>query len=502
MNLYWGDLHNHCGITYGFGSLENALAAAREQLDFCAIIGHAMWPDMPEKTEELEFLVNFHLQGFAKLQKNWDYVRNTVRESNVPHQFVTFQGYEIHSSEFGDHHVLSPSDELPLIQANSPAELVAGLAPLPVIAVPHHVGYTPGYRGVNWDAFSEEISPVVEVFSKHGCSMSDSSPYPYLHTMGPRDSRNTIVTALQRGKRFSFAGSTDHHAGYPGSYGDGRVAVMATEKTREAIWEALLARRTYAVTGDKIACYFTVNEAVFGSEVKDSGRRLLKLDVTACDGIEKVTVYKNGKSWNIVNGVSSGDQAQKPSSVPGKYKVRVEMGWGENKDGFAWQGSARLDGGQIVSVETCFRGQSVLAPTPEMRENPNINALGNKLISSSANGAEWTCTTFKNPSTQHPQTAALIFEIEGDVNSKLAVEANGQTFAYSIGELLTGSRSVHLEKHNSEAVLFHRAVPENEYCFQGEWSDDQRETECDAYHVEIKQWNGQCAWISPVFVLA
>lgn len=24
MNIYWGDLHNHCGITYGFGSLENA----------------------------------------------------------------------------------------------------------------------------------------------------------------------------------------------------------------------------------------------------------------------------------------------------------------------------------------------------------------------------------------------------------------------------------------------------------------------------------------------
>ena len=25
MNIYWGDLHNHCGITYGLGSLENAL---------------------------------------------------------------------------------------------------------------------------------------------------------------------------------------------------------------------------------------------------------------------------------------------------------------------------------------------------------------------------------------------------------------------------------------------------------------------------------------------
>ncbi|GGI44879.1 Tat pathway signal sequence [Paenibacillus marchantiophytorum] len=500
MKLYWGDLHNHCGITYGFGSLENALAAAKEQLDFCAIIGHAMWPDMPERTEELHFLVDFHTKGFAKLQSNWEHVRDTVKHWNVSHQFVTFQGYEIHSSEFGDHHVLSPSDELPLVEAGSPAELVAMLSPLPVIAVPHHVGYTPGYRGANWEAFSEDNSPVVEVFSKHGCSMSDTSAYPYLHTMGPRDSRNTIVNAIQRGKKFSFAGSTDHHAGYPGSYGDGRVAVLAAEKTREAIWEALLARRTYAITGDKIECHFTVNGAVFGSEVKDNGRRHLCLDVKACDGIEKVTVYKNGKPWMIQHGIGS-DPSQQLGNKHGKYKVRVEMGWGDLTEGYDWKGSACIDNGKLVTVETCFRGRSVLAPTPDMQDSPEINALGNKLISTTETEAQWTCTTFKNHSTLHPQTAALIFEMDGDLTSVLTVTANGRTIVYSIGELLEGSRSVHMKPHNSEAVLIHRAIPESEYNFVGEWTDDTKEFECDAYHVEVKQWNGQYAWISPVFVI-
>ncbi|MEC0226462.1 hypothetical protein [Paenibacillus alba] len=501
MKLLWGDLHNHCGITYGFGSLENALEAAKEQLDFCAIIGHAMWPDMPKRSAELEFLVDFHLEGFAKLRTNWESVRETIKEWNVPGQFVTLQGYEIHSSEFGDHHILSPSDEIPLVTAESPAKLVAALAPYQVIAVPHHVGYTPGYRGMNWDAFSEHISPVVEVFSKHGCSMSDSSPYAYLHTMGPRDSRNTIVHAIQRGKRFGFAGSTDHHAGYPGSYGDGRVAVLAAEKTREAVWEALLARRTYAITGDKIACHFTVNGAIFGSEVKDIGSRQLQLEVTACDGIEKITIFKNGKPWALANGTSS---ISPITSVPakGKYKVRVELGWGDNEQGYEWQANAHLDSGKIISIETCFRGRSVLAPTPGMRENPNMNALGNKLISSTETGAQWSCTTFKNATTLHPQTAALIFEIEGDSSSVLTVEANGSTFAYSIGELLTGSRSVHMKPHNSEAILFHRAVPVSEYVFNGEWTDTEKEHDVDAYHVEIKQWNGQFAWISPVFVIA
>lgn len=52
MNIYFGDLHNHCGITYGFGSLENAIRRAKSQLDFAAFTGHAMWPDMYEKVPE------------------------------------------------------------------------------------------------------------------------------------------------------------------------------------------------------------------------------------------------------------------------------------------------------------------------------------------------------------------------------------------------------------------------------------------------------------------
>jgi len=38
----FGDLHNHCGISYGHGSLEDALANAREQLDFAEERGWAL----------------------------------------------------------------------------------------------------------------------------------------------------------------------------------------------------------------------------------------------------------------------------------------------------------------------------------------------------------------------------------------------------------------------------------------------------------------------------
>ena len=217
--LLWGDLHNHCGITYGFGSLQNALKIARSHLDFCCITGHAMWPDIYARTPETEFIVDFHREGFKKLLDHWDEIRAEMARQNDG-ELVTFQSYEMHSSLYGDHHIISPDDTFPLIYRDSPARLVADCG-VRAIAVPHHIGYTPGYRGINWELYDQNISPCVEVCSKHGCAMSETAPYPYYHDMGPRDSRNTVYAGLRRGSRFCFLGSTDHHAGVPGSYADG-----------------------------------------------------------------------------------------------------------------------------------------------------------------------------------------------------------------------------------------------------------------------------------------
>lgn len=501
MAIYWGDLHNHCGISYGFGGLENALLAAKGQLDFVAIIGHASWYDIPDRTEGLEYLVDFHKEGFAKLRGHWEQVRETVRSFNVPGEFVTFQGYEAHSSQYGDHHFVSPDDDLPLVEGESPAAIVAKLAPRRVIAVPHHVGYTPGYRGGNWDSFDPAISPIVEVYSKHGSGMSDQGAYPYYHDMGPRDSRSSVIEALRRKHRFGFVGSTDHHAGYPGSYGDGRLAVLADAKTRESIWEAIAARRTYAVTGDKIQCRFTLNGQPMGSEVKANERRF-ELDVTGCDPIDKIVVYKNLQPHKVINGESLLNRSSAADQADGIYKVRIEMGWGNAKNGFFWQGGAKLNGGRLISAETCFRGRSVLAPTPEMKDDPSMNELGNKLVSQSDTSVEWSCTTFKNPTTMHSHTAGLILEIAGSLDTEIVVQLNGAELKATVRELLAGNRTKHLHHYNSEAFVLHRAIPQQAYTVKEAWTDTEVESECDVYYVEVKQVNGQCAWISPIYALA
>jgi hypothetical protein len=496
MNIYWGDVHNHCNISYGLGSLENALCRAREHLDFCAVTGHAMWPDIPAREPRLEYLIDYHLRGFAKLAAGWEHVRQTLEAANVPAQFVTFQSYEIHSRRYGDHHILSPAGDLPLIEADSPHSLLQALKPRPAIAIPHHVAYVPGYRGIDWNSFSSTASPVMEVYSKHGSSMSDGGIYPFLHDMGPRDGRNTVRAGLNLGHCFGFVASTDHHGGYPGSYGDGRLAALATDKTRDAIWEAILARRTYAVTGDKIACLFRINEQYMGSEVRDASVRDIELDIRACDAIDKVTVYKNGKPWRVHCGDISSPLASSQT-----FKVRIEMGWGHSLEGFPWEGHVTVTDGDLLGVEPCFRGQSVLAPSQAWADNPDINALDNRIVSQTANELSWVCTTFKNPTMMHPQTNAVILELLGDAHTKLDVELNGKRLTATLAELNT-SRGVHLQDYTSKAFLVHRALPETAYCLHLGWEDRTRASACDVYDAEVRQYNGQCAWISPIFVMS
>jgi len=132
----------------------------------------------------------------------------------------------------GDHHVLYRAAGQ-LIGGATVDDLRANLERqgTPFLLVPHHIGYPQGVRGTNWDTYRPERSPIVELYSLHGCSESDEAPYPMLHTMGPRDSRSTALAGLERGHRFGFVASTDQHSGYRRDGGSrGPLGLLAAPK--------------------------------------------------------------------------------------------------------------------------------------------------------------------------------------------------------------------------------------------------------------------------------
>jgi hypothetical protein len=513
LNWYWGDLHNHCAISYGHGSLERALAVARQQLDFCAVTGHAFWPDMPDDPHDPARYARtreYHLAGFARLRAGWHQVQRQMAAACQPGRFVTFLSYEWHSCRDGDHHVLYNGDHGPLLGGHRIWDLKAALqaahergqAP-PALVIPHHIGYAAGYRGINWQTFSPQMSPFVEIYSLHGCAESDEAPYPMLHRMGPRDGRSTASWGLRHGHRVGLVASTDHHSGYPGSHGYGRLAAAAASLTREALWDAFLARRVYAATGDRIRLDFRLNDAWMGAEIPAAGRREIRLGVQGRGAIDHVELLKNERllhRWSGPDPARAADAAT--GTAPLHALVRIEWGWGGEERPVPWQCRLSVQDGRLLNVETCFAGPAIVAPQDDLAEDER---LPHALLEHDAVSCAWRSETTPNPTVRHAGTQALIAEVELPPRASLVLDANGRRYVHTLAELLEGSRSHFLRGWRSEAIVLHRALPVR-LCRLDETILDEPgavdpPAPADCYRVRVAQRNGQWAWSSPIWAL-
>ncbi|MFR9028818.1 MAG: hypothetical protein ACLVIR_13330 [Clostridium sp.] len=188
-----------------------------------------------------------------------------------------------------------------------------------------------------------------------------------------------------------------------------------------------------------------------------------------------------------------------PKSEDNRYKIRIEMGWGNNEQElFPWKGRIRVSDGQILEAEPCFRGRSVLAPSASQDvSQDNINEIDNRILSISDDSVSWQCFTVKNPSPVQPQTCAVIAEIQGNKDTMVEIEVNGHCRRTSIEELCRYGYSEHMKPYHSQAYKVHTAVSRSqyteEYSFTDEWEGPA------FYHMEVAQTNQQWAFVSPIF---
>ena len=269
--ILFGDIHNHNAYGYGIGSLERSIDIAQTHLDFFAFTGHSSWHDM----EAMEGGREQHwTKGFEKLKQGWPDVQNLIADANDDDKFAAFLGFEWHSSHFGDQCVVFPDDHQPIAYPDHIHKLREFCQDKQALMIPHHLAYPPGHRGVNWGEFDECCTPVVEIFSEHGNAEDDRGPLTYFnHSMGPRETSQTVRAALENGHRFGFVASSDSHNGFPGAYGEGLLAVHSGALDRASIIKAINDRHTYALTGDRILVDFAVEDAIMGSSI-NAGREV------------------------------------------------------------------------------------------------------------------------------------------------------------------------------------------------------------------------------------
>lgn len=495
--MYWGDLHNHCNITYGHGDMRDAFEAAKEQLDFVSVTPHAMWPDINllNKEPRLKWVIGYHTDAFGRLRRGgYEKYSAMTKEYNKEGEFLTFIGYEAHSMIYGDHVALHKDIDAPLVNCTSIENWKEKFKGQEVFVTPHHMGYQEGYRGYNWKYFTEgDQTPFVEMYSRHGLAEGDMGDYPYLHDMGPRQWEGTIQYGLLQGHKFGIMGSTDQHSGYPGSYGDGRVGVLAGSLSRDEIWNGLKKRNVCCATGDKIVVDFRINDAVMGYVVK-ADKRKIYVNVQAQSCIDYVDIVKNGRTIARLNGPLI---PQMPSGDMVRCKIKMEYGWNREENYVSWNGKVSLSKGRILSVTPCFRGAAFTSPQEGETE---FHTHVNRIRSVSDTSTELELYTSKNPNTTTPATQAVILDVEMPLDGVITSDFNGKAFSHSLAELLEGSRTHFMRGWLSEAVLFNRAMPESCYTVEHYMEDTQKENDTDWYYVRVRQRDQQWLWTSPIWV--
>lgn len=472
-NLYWGEIHTHT-FCYGpepYGTIEDAAGIARSHLDFWATAEH---------------------YNYVKGQKHhpffdWGRISRVIRESYAPGKFVTFPGFEF-VGEDGDYNLYFAGDISFLPEIQDYQSLFALAKKESAIAIPHHTGYKVGCRGMRWDWFEPSIMPLVEIFSMHGSSEDDRGAFPLdIPWMGPREAGGTVLKGLLQGHIFGFIASSDGHNAYPGSYKMGLAAVYAKDLTRESIWSAFRARRTYAVTGDRIKLKFEINGRPMGSILPLTRNRNLSITADGLDALDRIEIIKNGR---IILRDNASLNPDFDSSRSGRFKIRIEWGWGPAEP---WQaeGELAVREGSIVSCVPCFG-----PPGP------------NRLLSASDGTVKWGSRTvgrsifdWRIGRYAREGTNSVVFNIRGDGRTVLELRLNQRRFCYSLAELMDGSRVELMGDWNEQKVKFHQPVPENQYHKSLTVTDTAGNgSDRDFYYVRITQANGQMAWSSPVWV--
>jgi hypothetical protein len=240
--VLWGDIHCHSALSDGTGAPEDLYSFARDVagLDVCVVTDH-------------------DAHGLFPLAERggWERIREATRAAYDPGTFVTLLGYEWTNWTFGHRNVYYPAMEGEVFSwldpaSDSPEELWAKIAPFGGMTIAHHPGGGPIAQ--DWSVPTDsERETVVEICSIHGSSEAVDveggiyRPVP----------SGMVRYALGHGHELGILASGDTHDGHPGrrtagAPTNGLAAFRATERTREAVWDAIRERRVYGTTGARI----------------------------------------------------------------------------------------------------------------------------------------------------------------------------------------------------------------------------------------------------------
>ncbi|MEI7596031.1 MAG: Ig-like domain-containing protein [Bacteroidota bacterium] len=275
-NTYYGILHNHTSISDGTGTASQAYSYARNTagLDFFSLADHSGSISATE----------------------WTTTKDAANAANVDGSFVAFWGFEWTSGGNYGHVAVIGTDDYCTTSGttNTFSGLCSWLNTRNGVAFFNH----PGRENDNSTEFNHfTTTPSDKFVGMELWNKSDAfSEYFYNDGYNTGDGGlSYYAEALANKWKIGAAGSDDNHDATWGTDNDYRLAVLATAKTRTAIFEAIQQKRFFSTLDKNLRLSFKLNGQEMGSTVNAGN---LTLVVSAADGdnesFNRIQLYKNG----------------------------------------------------------------------------------------------------------------------------------------------------------------------------------------------------------------
>jgi len=451
---FWGDLHGQSEPTIGTGTIPEYFDFARSYaaLDFTSHQGN----------------------DFQITRDQWRQTQEAVRDFTEEGRFVAFLGYEWSGNPGagGDHNVLHLSDEAAIHRSSHmqvedtsdidtdrhPVEkLFEELREKEAIAVAHVGG-----RPADMRRHDEQVQRLVEIHSAWGT-------FEWL-----------LVEALELGHRVGVVAGSDDHSGRPGAsypgaghFGTmgGLTCVYATELTKQAVWEALRARRCYGTSGPRILLDLTANGHAMGQECSSAWPIAVEGSVAGTAPVERIDVFRG---VDLVHTIEPLERQVCSGTI-------IRVSWsGARVKGRArearWDGALSVARNRIVTAEPyAFDG-----PAEGITEQTESEVHWRSRTCGDADGVILhVATAWEGTLAFSSAIAAFELRLRDLQDEPFVVEAGG-----------LGLRVV------VEATPDTNGSKDMDFT----WTDTEAAEGEQAYWVRVTQEDGHKAWSSPIFV--
>ena len=270
------------------------------------------------------------------------------------------------------------------------------------------------------------------------------------------------------------------------------MAALCTDLTREAIFEAIWARRTYALTGDRIEMNVAVNGAPMGATI-DAGQTVeVAFDVQGRDEMDVVEVIQDG---HVAHRSFPETRVTPEEALGGPFQIRLEWGWGPWGDLALericdWVFDIGIKDGRLLRVFPCLQS----GPFDENRRHRFTHR---------DNGLSVVSHTSRRGAYRQVPNQSVVLELEGYAETRIGWKFSRpipQEGSASIHDLFSGSIQQFTGPFPKESYLWHRLVPTAASRVSGRCVLDVPARGRSTVYVRARQQNGHLAWASPVFI--